>query len=103
MNLYLQELSKQFADQRIALIMDQAGWHKSKELVIPDNICILYLPPYSPELNPVERLWLHIKQNILNNKIYDKIESLEDALCEFLCAMSKNVIKSVCNVNYLSI
>ena len=103
MNIYLCELSKAFSDESIALIMDQAGWHKSKELIIPDNIKIIYLPPYSPELNPVERLWLHIKQNILNNRIYDTIEELEDKLCEFIKALQNSVVKSICNANYLSI
>jgi transposase len=56
MNIYLDELSKAFADSNIILIMDQAGWHKSQRLQVPDNIQIKFLPPYSPELNPVERL-----------------------------------------------
>jgi hypothetical protein len=103
MNVYLDELSKAFPDDSIALIMDQAGWHKSKKLIIPANIKILYLPPYSPELNPVERLWLHIKQNILNNRIYYTIEDLEDNLCEFINSLQHTTLKSICNVNYLSI
>ncbi len=103
MNIYLCELSKEFSDDNIALIMDQAGWHKSKELIIPTNIKIIYLPPYSPELNPVERLWLHIKQNILDNRIYDTVEELQDTLCEFIKALQDSVVQSICNVNYLSI
>lgn len=59
MNVFLSELSKEYPSDKIALIMDGAGWHKSKALKIPDNIVIFYLPPYSPELNPVERLWLY--------------------------------------------
>ena len=84
MNVYLAELSKEFEGDKIALIMDQAGWHKAKELKIPCNIRILYLPPYSPELNPVERLWLHIKQNTLNNRIYNTTEDLAFSLCQFM-------------------
>ena len=87
----------------MALIMDQAGWHKAKDLKIPPNIHILYLPPYSPELNPVERLWLHIKQNILNNKVYDKIEDLEDKLCEFIRSTPDIAVKSICNTTYMFI
>lgn len=103
MSVYLSELSLAFPKDKIALIMDQAGWHKSKDLKVPTNIDILYLPPYSPELNPVERLWLYIKQNILNNKVYDKIEDLEDKLCEFVNSLNKATVQSICNVNYLSI
>lgn len=53
MSTYLAALAKEFARDEIALIMDQAGWHKAKDLIIPRNIQILYLPPYSPELNPL--------------------------------------------------
>jgi transposase len=61
MNVYLQEMSKHYLEENITLIMDGAGWHKSKKLIIPFNITIIYLPPYSPELNPVERFWLYKK------------------------------------------
>lgn len=103
MNVYLAELSKEFKEDKIALIMDQAGWHKAKELIIPDNIRILYLPPYSPELNPVERLWLHIKQNVLNNRMYDTLEGLEFSLCRFIRSLSDLTVQSICNANYLNI
>ena len=46
--------------------MDQAGWHKAKELTVRDNIKLTYLSTYSPELNPIEPLWEHIKDNVLN-------------------------------------
>jgi transposase len=49
--------------------MDSAGWHRSKNLKIPQNIEIVFLPPYSPELNPVEKLWQYIKSNTIENKI----------------------------------
>jgi transposase len=101
MNLYLSELSKEFIDQRIALIMDQAGWHKSKTLVVPDNIQLIYLPPYSPELNPIERLWLYIKKNVLNNRLYEQIELLEDNLCNFIKSLQKTTVQSICSAQYL--
>ncbi len=53
------------------LIMDQAGWHKSRGLRVPDNLTILYLPPYSPELNPVERLWAYLRDHFPSNRAYD--------------------------------
>ena len=62
MNLFLRKKSECYPDDKILIIMDGAGWHKSKNLIVPENIEILHLPPYSPELNPVERLWQHIKK-----------------------------------------
>ena len=56
-SLYLDELAKAFPEQEILMIMDQAGWHKAKDLAIPKTIRFEFLPPYSPELNPVERLF----------------------------------------------
>jgi transposase len=62
MNVFLEELSQEFNDDFI-LIMDGAGWHKSKDLQIPKNIQIIILPPYCPELNCVESLWKYVKDN----------------------------------------
>ena len=59
MNVFLAEFSKEIGEARATIIMDGASWHKSKDLMIPNNITITILPPYCPELNPVERLWLY--------------------------------------------
>lgn len=56
MNVFLEEMSKEIGDNEAIVIMDGAGWHKSKDLIVPKNIIIKLLPPYCPELNPVERL-----------------------------------------------
>ena len=101
MNIYLQELSKEFPDDKIVLIMDGAGWHKSKSLNIPDNIDIIYLPPYSPELNPVERLWLYIKRSTLRNKIYDKLSDLESAIIDFINILTNDTVSRICKADYL--
>jgi transposase len=103
MSVFLAELSKEYPSDRIALIMDGAGWHKSTDLKVPENIKIFFLPPYSPELNPVERLWLYIKKHTLSNKIYKTIDDLEDALCEFINQLSQEVVKNICTATYLSI
>ena len=81
--------------------MDGAGWHKSKGLQIPDNIEIVLLPPYSPELNPVERLWHYIKQNTIKNRIYSSIKEIKNSLQKFLNAIPMDVIKSLCATNYI--
>jgi transposase len=94
-------MSKEYEKEKMILIMDRAGWHKSKELKIPDNINIFYLPPYAPELNPVERLWQYIKSKILRNKLYETIEELESALCSFIKLLSNDVVKQICQTNYM--
>ena len=56
------------------VILDQAGWHGAKALRVPHNISLLPLPPYSPELNPIENLWQFLKQNFLNTRIFQTYE-----------------------------
>ena len=74
MNLHLAEISAQVAaDAHAVVILDQAGWHGARALRVPDNISLLPLPPYSPELNPVENLWQFLKHNFLNARIFDSL------------------------------
>lgn len=101
MNVFLEEMSKKFAGDEIILVMDGAGWHKAKNLQVPDNIDIIILPPYSPELNPVERFWQNIKQNTIKNKIYKTLNSLKNAVANFLNSMSADKIMSICTASYL--
>ncbi len=102
MNVFLEEMVKKEQDKSIIMIMDGAGWHSSNDLKVPGNIEIIYLPPYSPELNPVERMWLYIKQRTIKNKIYDTIEALEEVICGFLSSsINEAILKSVCRVEYL--
>lgn len=84
MNLHLQEISTQVAPGAHAvLIVDGAGWHKpGGRLNIPENVSLLFLPPYSPELNPVENIWQFLRQNFLSNRIYASYEAIVDACCE---------------------
>jgi len=95
MNVYLKELSGKIKED-VVLIMDGAGWHKSKNLIIPKNIQIVLLPPYCPELNPVERLWRYIKDNVIRNKVFKTLLELELAVCKFVRNLSVDVIGSIC-------
>jgi transposase len=101
MNVYLAQMAEQYAGQKILLIIDGAGWHRSKKLVIPESIKIVLLPPYSPELNPVERLWQHVKDNVLKNKVYESLQSLEDVVAMYMKNLTSQTIQSICNVSYL--
>ena len=100
MNVFLEEMSKEIGENEVVVVMDGASWHKSKDLVTPKNITIKILPPYCPELNPVERLWLYIKQNTIRNKIYETLSLLEEAVCNFIQNLKKDEIKQICNYGY---
>ena len=84
MNCFLSQLSTQYADYRIVLLLDKAGWHISKNLQLNDNILLLHLPPYSPELNPVELLWREIRRKHFHNKIFNSLDQVEDTLSNAL-------------------
>jgi hypothetical protein len=95
MNVFLEELSEEIKEDFI-LIMDGASWHKSKNLIIPKNIQIVLLPPYCPELNPVERLWKYIKNHTIKNRVFKTLENLEDEVCEFVRNLTKDIVISIC-------
>ena len=103
MSIYLEQLSLSFPETKILLIMDQAGWHKSRELKAFVNIEIIYLPAYSPELNPVEKLWEWIKKECSHNFIYPDLEDLGKAVCDEYQKLSDDDFKRLCNCNYLSL
>jgi len=101
MNIFLREFSEENRGGKIVIVMDGAGWHKSDKLKYSKNIRIIIQPPYSPELNPIERLWQYIKNNTTKNRIYKTLKELEDAVCEFVRTLNPEIIRSVCGVNYV--
>jgi len=104
MNELLHGLSKAYPQQEILLFTDNAGWHKSKELVQPPNIRIELLPPYSPELNPTEHLWDYIReQKEFNNHLFESMDQLEDHLETVLkeLYLEKDYIQSLCTFNWM--
>jgi transposase len=100
LNMFLAEMSKALGDKEVIMVIDGASWHKSQDLQVPPNIQIVYLPPYSPELNPVERLWQYIKSNTIKNKVYENLNVLEETICNFIKNFDREIIKSVCSFNY---
>jgi len=84
MNLHLAEISAAVTTGAHAVLtMDGAGWHQTGgKLRVPDNITLLYLPPYSPELNPVENVWAYLRSNKLSNRVFETYEAIVDACCD---------------------
>jgi len=101
MNIYLNELVKNYADKNILLFMDQAAWHKSKSLNKLDNVEIRFLPPYSPELNPVEKLWWWLRKETTHNLIFETIEHLMDALENKYRELTAEKLKTLCSCSFL--
>lgn len=84
MNLHLKEISATVAPGAHAVLtVDGAGWHQlGGRLVVPHNITLLHLPPYSPELNPVENVWAFLRSNKLSNRVFDSYDAIVDVCCD---------------------
>lgn len=80
MGLFLREVARRHPDEFIVMIMDQAGWHRSRELRVPDNMRLEWLPPYSPQCNPAEHLWDEIREKWFGNVVFQDMLGVEDAL-----------------------
>ena len=70
------------ANAHAVVLLDQAGWHTSKKLVVPDNITLMPLPPRAPELNPVENIWQFMRDNWLSNRVFTSYENIVAICCE---------------------
>ena len=101
MNIFLQEFAEEHQGEQVLMIMDQAGWHRAKNLKVPHNIKIWYLPPYSPELNPVERLWRHLKKAAIHNILLLTLDQVIDAVQREIRALTNEKIQSTCRCDYL--
>jgi DDE superfamily endonuclease len=82
MNLFLATFAGGLPeDVHAALVLDGAGWHVARDLVVPPNVTLVPLPPYSPELNPVERVWLHLRERYLSLRVFADYRAIVDACC----------------------
>lgn len=106
MNVFLEMLGKDVAergpDDVAVVIMDQAGWHVSRKLLVPDNVWILLLPPYSPELNPIENLWHWIRSHDTSNRTFDGYDDLLDGVGCAWRRLTNKRLRSVCRCTYLT-
>ena len=103
MNVFLKMLGQELGPlDHAVLIMDQAGWHKSRALLLPENISVLLLPPYSPELNPVERLWAYLRGHYLSNRVFEDYKHLLDAGAQAWQRLTPERLRSVCACPYLT-
>lgn len=91
---YLEKLSQAYAESFLVLLVDNGGIHVASDLEIPENIFLLFQPPYSPELNPIERVWEYLKGQ-LSWKLFSDLKELEDKVCELLVNTKKETIASL--------
>ena len=95
MNVFLKHLSKTYAEDKIVLVCDGAAWHKAKSLEVPPNIHLLFLPPYTPEMNLIEQIWKEIRKRGFKNELFQTLEKVINRLCDVICSISAETIKSI--------
>lgn len=98
MQMHIEEISKYVEkDRHAVIVVDKATWHTTEKLTLPHNISLLPLPATSPELNPVEQVWLWMRQHILANRVFKDYEEIVDVSCEAwnIFAAKVNLIKSI--------
>jgi putative transposase len=88
MNVFLSELSKTFPEDMILLGLDQASWHTTENLIIPDNIQLFFLPACTPEMNPMEQVWKDIRKRGFKNELFATLEKVVDRLCDVIRSFS---------------
>jgi hypothetical protein len=97
MSIFLTHTAELFPNTFCIMFLDGAGWHTAKELRIPSNMKLIWLPPYSPELNPAEHIWRYMRENDFGNDHFDSLDNVEERLCVSLLRLSQqpDLVKSL--------
>lgn len=95
MNIFLKQLSERYSEDIILLCCDGAAWHKSSGLELPENIVLFHIPPYTPEMNPIEQIWKEIRKRGFRNEVFATLEKVVDRLCDTISSLSNQVISSI--------
>lgn len=98
--IYLNQFSLKYKDVYNIMVLDNGAFHKSKSLLIPDNIGLLFLPPYSPELNPAEKMWAILKRKF-TNKLHHNLKEVSDFITKETKIINKESIKKTCGYDYI--
>lgn len=103
MSIFLNEVAGRHPDEFILMVMDAAGWHKAKDLRVPGNMRIIHLPPYSPELNPMEHVWDEMREKGFANEVFRDMSAVEDRAVEALVSLEgdKERVKSITGFDWI--
>ena len=90
MSSFLAQVSTNHPNEFNIMIVDGASSHKSKDLIVPENVALVLLPPYSPELNPAEQIWNQLRKNYFANKVFDSLDAATQQAERGLSVMASN-------------
>ena len=92
MNVFLNHLSTSYPNDIIILVCDGAAWHKAKALIVPENIRLVFIPPYTPEMNPIEQILKEIRKRGFRNEIFQTLNKVVERLCSTIQSISSETI-----------
>ena len=97
MQIFIDEIANRYPGDNVVMFLDGVGWHKSKDFHLPENLRLLLLPPYSPELNPQEHIWDELREKYFHNREFGSIYALENHLVGALYDLENtpDLIKSI--------
>lgn len=98
--LFLDEFSKAFPDSLNVIQLDNGRFHSAKSLVIPDNIVLLFQPPYSPDTNPIERVWRFMKDKLCWMALKN-LDELREKVDEILQSLSPSQVASLTGFDFI--
>lgn len=102
MNAHLKFISEAVdAATHVVLVLDGAGWHTAKALQVPANMTLLPLPPYSPELNPIERVWAYLRSHYLSNRIYQDYGEIFKQTGDAWNQLDESTLKSITHAEWI--
>jgi transposase len=98
--IFLNGLSSQNPKELKLVVLDNGAFHKAKKLVIPKNIVLLFLPAYSPELNPAEKIWQNLKRKF-TNQFLRTTDELQAFVCKIATTITTEQVKTICRFKYI--
>lgn len=102
MQIFLDEFAARLAaDAHAVLVLDGAGWHTAGQLMVPDQVSLVPLPAYAPELNPVERVWLYLRERFLSHCVFLDYNDILEACTYAWRALSSDTLRSLTSFPWL--
>jgi len=98
--IYLNEFSKISPDELKIILLDNGAFHKCKKLDIPDSIALLFIPPYSPELNPAEKIWWKMKR-AFSGKLHKTLDNVSEFIRNQVNILTDEHVRSICKYDYI--
>jgi len=103
MNEFMRQLCDAYPNDHIVLVCDNAWWHKSKYTVVPEQMTVIFIPPYTPEMNPIEQIWREVRTVGFANKCLRSVDAVVDNLRDALTIVQPKTIQSITQRDWIMI